>query len=597
MGEIGAPGTMGFGVGACPVDLLPTGMTAMPGHDILGHDNYGNYQFSEGSVMVYVPWHVYRIAHASNPTYAVHGVNSVDIKGVETYPWKTSRVSAITKANPAVVTTDTPHGRTAGDYIWLSHITSDANWAGDSGKLYKVGTVGSTTTFNLQTAAGVDVDASGYAAAFSNATDLDAMIVYTGAEADGYATPRAMIDGGMLQKGYFVDKYKCSKVVNGTGYTAASIKYGYPLSANAGHNPFSGCTGGANYLYSAIDLAHRRDGSNGDVNASSIFFAASQFIHADLAMLSLAHGQAATSTVNCAWYHATYNYPKGCNNDALKDTDDTTVVFESDGYLNCGKTGSGVSFAKTTHNGQNCGVADLNGLVWEVSPGMTCIATTPAIEAMTQASPCQITVTGHGLVNGDYVLITGITQADWSGANDYLYPITKVNDDAFTIVFDASGFGTAYDSGDTGVINKGVFYVAKESTAMKTFTHDNTTATGHWGATGVAAMMQVIDPPIDGATILKFGNGANQVLSESLSGSGWLLTGLGFAKDANGYSSGGTNLFGQDYYYRYIRNEMCLISCGSWYSTADAGVWYVGWYRYRSYTYHNIGFRVAAYPE
>lgn len=32
-------------------------------------------------------------------------------------------------------------------------------------------------------------------------------------------------------------------------------------------------------------------------------------------------------------------------------------------------TGSGVPFAKTTHNGQACGVADLNGNMWEVASG------------------------------------------------------------------------------------------------------------------------------------------------------------------------------------------------------------------------------------
>ena len=45
------------------------------------------------------------------------------------------------------------------------------------------------------------------------------------------------------------------------------------------------------------------------------------------------------------------------------------MSYVSDGYSNCGKTGSGTPFAKTTHNGQNCGVADVNGLMWEVNTG------------------------------------------------------------------------------------------------------------------------------------------------------------------------------------------------------------------------------------
>ena len=40
-------------------------------------------------------------------------------------------------------------------------------------------------------------------------------------------------------------------------------------------------------------------------------------------------------------------------------------------YDKAGKTGSGMPFAKTTHNGQACGIADLNGLLWEIVIGVT----------------------------------------------------------------------------------------------------------------------------------------------------------------------------------------------------------------------------------
>jgi hypothetical protein len=180
--QIGTPGGIGFGVGICPLESLPAGMTPMPGYDQLGHDNYGNYQYKEGSIMCWYPRFYYRIGHASNPTYAAYGANSIDIKGVDTY--------ATTAA----------------------------------------------------------------------------------ANAAGYALHRSFIDGGAEKLGFFRDKYKCSKISNGTGFTAASIKNGLPLSSAAAHNPFSGLTGGADYYYSAIDLAHRRDGVNGNVNVNSIFF-------------------------------------------------------------------------------------------------------------------------------------------------------------------------------------------------------------------------------------------------------------------------------------------------------------------------------------
>lgn len=519
---IGTPGQMGFGVGICPPQNLPPGMVGLPGYDQLGHDNYGNYQFTDGSIMIWVPKFYYRIGHASNPTYATYGVNSIDIKGMDTY-------ATTTEANAA-----------------------------------------------------------------------------------GYALHRAFIDGGEEKLGFFRDKYKWSKVANGTGYTAASIKNGLPLSSAAAHNPFADCTGGANYNYSAIDLAHRRDGVDGDVNASSIFFASSIFMHGAIAMLSMAHGQAATSTANCAWYLTNKNYPKGCNNNALSDYDDTTVKWESDGYETatgvyaCGKTGSagygggaGNVFAKSTHNGQNCGSADDNGLMYEIVTGFTCIAKTGKILSMTKTNPCVIEVTGHGLENGDVMQIgTAITQAGWVGLNDKVWPITKLTDDMFSVAFDASAIATAYDAGtDPGTCVLGKFYVAKEATAMKDFTHDNTTATGHWGATGVAEMMdRIVMPWGDGdALVQKFGDGTNQVLSEATSGVGYILAGMGFPKDANGNSPTGTNLFGLDYYYTYVRDAMFLIVSCNGSSTTRAGVWSVYFNNARANTGVGVSARSACY--
>ena len=513
---IGNPGKSGFGVGICPEANLPAGMTPRNGCYQLGHENYGNYIFTDGSIMVYVPKFYYRIGHASNPTYAVHGVNSVSIKGVDTY--------ATTGA----------------------------------------------------------------------------------ANADGYVLHRAFTDGGVEKVGFFFDKYKCSKVANGAGFTAGSIKNGLPISSAAAHNPFADLTGGANYYYSALDLAHRRDGVDGAVNVASIFHCRSQFQGSAIALLAMSHGQNSTSTVNCAWYHATYNYPKGCNNNALKDTDDTTVIWQSDGYSNCGKTGSagygggaGNVFAKSTHNGQDCGIADINGLMYEISIGVTCIATTKAIEAMSRAAACEITITAHGLIDGDILRIgTAVTQADWTGLNGKVWPITKTGDNTFTVAFNSSGFATAYDAGDPGTGVLGKFYVAKSTVAMKTFTNGVAAATDHWGATGVAAMMEAFIVPFGAgdAFAQRFGSGANQVLSEAASGNAYQLTSLGVPKDANGMDGTGTDLFGKDYCYVYVIDLMCLLACSSWTNATNAGAWSVRWHNTREVSSDYVGFRAACYP-
>lgn len=269
--DIGIPGAVGFGVGICPLDYQ--GISNMPGTTVLGSDDYGNYKYSDGSVMCWVPAFFYRYGDGSNPSYPSYGVNSVDVLPRHAYP-----------------------------------------------------------------------------------TILAAAVA-------GYAFHRAFWDDGVEQPGVFVDKYLCS---NNEG-VASSVKNGNAITSSAAHYPFSGLTGSPANNFSGAITAVKTRGAD--------FFAATPFIPGMLALLSLAHGQLATSDAACAWYSAsTTNFPKGCNNNALGDSNDASVAYTSTGhetYPNCGKTGSGLPFAKTTHNGQACGVADINGLLWEINPGLT----------------------------------------------------------------------------------------------------------------------------------------------------------------------------------------------------------------------------------
>ena len=514
---IGVAGGQGFGVGVCPQNILPSGMTLLPGCAIKGSETYGNYRYRDGSICVYIPRFYYKITAGAGTV--------IDIKGTDTY------------ADEAA------------------------------------------------------------------------------ANADGYAIHRAFIDGGVEQQGFFVDKYENSKNTWGTGYIASSIKNGLPLSAASTHNPIYSATPGVgltacagNYYYETINAAHARDGVNGAINASSIWHVQSRFQWSALAMLSLAHGQAATSTAWNAWYNATYNYPLGLNSNNLSnaDVDVAGLVYTWDGYAdnNSGKTGSGIPFNKTTHNGQACGVADMNGNMYEINIGMTCIASAVGIESMSQASPCVIGWTNHGMSTGDWVMILGITQADWIGAKDKMWQITEsVDVDHFTIAFDASVFITPYDASiDPGTITKGKWYAAKESIAMKTFTSGNSGATDHWGATGVAAMMDQMTisamPFKSGAVFSqRYGSGVNQILDEAISGDGWILTGLGLPQDSSAIDTTGTNQFGKDYFYQHVRNELCVLSGGRWGAGSGAGVWGVHWSSHRTASDYAVSFRSACYPE
>lgn len=421
---------------------------------------------------------------------------------------------------------------------------------------------------------------------------VDTYATTAAAEAAGYRLHRAFIDGGAEQSGFFIDKYIYSKAAVGTGYTAVSRKDGLPLSTASTHNPIADLTASdGNYYYETLRAAKGRDSANGELNQNCPWFEMSVFIADALAKLSLAHGQAATSAANCAWYDSgAKNYPKGCNNNALRDTDDTTVIYATDGYTNCGRTGSGVPLAKTTHNGQECGVADVNGMMWQVAIGMTCVGGAKAITGVAKANPVRLTVAAHGLTTGTVAQVEGLVGP--TTLNAKLYTITAV--DVNTISLDGVD-GTAlpdYISG--GTVYFGTFYLAKESVRMRDFTSGNTLATDHWGSTGADAMMDAIACPLPapsgGVTrLLKMGNGANPAFSANALGDAGIPL-------STGCSSTGIALFGADNHETYLRNELCVVGCGHWSYGSLAGVFARSLYSFRTFSSADVSGRAACYP-
>jgi hypothetical protein len=265
--NIGIPGQQGFGVGICP-GPLPAGMSAAAGATDAASDSYGNYVYTDGSTMVWVPAFFYKYGDGSNGLPA----NMVDIKPRSAY---------------------------------------------------------------------MDV---------------------ASANAAGYALHRAFYDGGE-RDGFFVDKYLSSN----NGGVMSSIKLGIPLDTDGSQSGVGSISGVGVNNYGMVQQAAKSRGVH--------FHSMSIFMHGALALLSLAHAQASTGAAFCAWYSSgATNYPKGCNNNALGDSNDASLTFESAGhslYPAKPKTGSANFLAKTTHNGQNCGVVDLNGSMWEVAPGIT----------------------------------------------------------------------------------------------------------------------------------------------------------------------------------------------------------------------------------
>ena len=173
----------------------------------------------------------------------------------------------------------------------------------------------------------------------------------------GYVLDRSFINASKEMNGIFVSKYSGT---NNNGKFSSQRKKS-PLSTNSANNPISSLDGSPSNTYGGLYAAVK--------TMSAKAFLTPIYVYMMLAGLSLTHGKAATSTAACAFIDVNPKMPKGNLNNALKDVNDSSVTFVSNGYSNCALTGSGEPFAKTTHNGQECGIADLTGNMWEVASG------------------------------------------------------------------------------------------------------------------------------------------------------------------------------------------------------------------------------------
>ena len=430
---IGIAGAMDFGVAPSSEAWAALGLAEMSGTTTAGHDNYGNYIHTNGSIMVHIPKFYYRVGNASAPQYATYGVNSLEIAGTDTFSDEAS------------------------------------------------------------------------------------------ANAAGYALHRAFIDGGAVKGGFFIDKYLASKKVGDTN-VAVSVKNGNPigLTTNATYTPSSTMTGCTGILADAVTLSRAR---------GSYFNTASVFMYAAIALLSVAHGQKATSTSGCAWYDAsrTMNFPKGCNNGSRADVNDTSVTWSaSPDTAAKGLTGSASTFAKSTHNGQNNGIADVNGLMYQVALGMTNIGTSATDTAAIASNLIYLLKQS--------VALKSLT-AGWDGATD-----------------------------------------AWGQTAHLSALYDQITSPIEIATTGASY----------------WGSGTNAVFSTALSGVGRDTCGL-LPKDNSAYDATGTNMCGGDYMYRYNRSNMFPYMGGGWSYAAMTGVFFRVLNSARSTDGNSAGFRVAAY--
>lgn len=182
---------------------------------------------------------------------------------------------------------------------------------------------------------------------------------------EGYKLHRAFIDGGEEKSGFFMDKYVASK--NSDNTSCVSKFGGIPISLTTNEQytasyDMPGCNG---TLEDSIRIARSRGAG---------FNVASVFQYDALAKLAWMRVQA--PDIKEYWKlkdNGLIGLPRGCNSN-LSDYYDPEVRYESagdPGDVNKPKTGAIAGFEKTTHNGEFCGVADLNGVILQCMLGVT----------------------------------------------------------------------------------------------------------------------------------------------------------------------------------------------------------------------------------
>ena len=292
-----------------------------------------------------------------------------------------------------------------------------------------------------------------------------------------YILHRAFIDGGEAKEGFFITKYLVSKgnksVKNAIAISLTSSGTDAPSKDSELNTE---CTG---HAHDAITIAKKMTNNKGTC--------ASGFMYSALAMLSYVHGLHAASKDNCAWYDeaGTTNYPKGCNNNALGDTDDKEILYEcSDTKIaQKGNTGGANHFERTTHNGQTCGIADLNGLLEEVALGVIIHNATSNVSKF--------------FVVKDSVSITQFTKDNVQSDNSTLYD--KQSAPPSLSVSSINSGGTVYwghATSNTFFTNQnginraycGLFPAVKQTTAINEFGKDY--AYAYWYSPWPAALLR-----------------------------------------------------------------------------------------------------------
>lgn len=369
----------------------------------------------------------------------------------------------------------------------------------------------------------------------------------------GYVKPRAFIDS---PNGFLHFKYLAGNV----GGKLVSKQFVDPVSTNSAHNPISNL------------LSNPANNYAGFIDACSAqgYKTTTIFEWVAMQLIALAQSQSGVSTALCAFNDVAPYFPKGNLANALQDVNDASVKFTASGYSNCALTGSGSNFAKTTHNGQDCGVSDVTGNMWKIVTGLTYLAKTGAVASI---NTTEISMPNHGLAVDDVIYFGG-TPSSGASYNTGAYTVTAVQDgNNFTV---GAGLERAILSTD-GVYSARYFRILKSTVKADDLTSSNLLDESNYDLLDMSGVIG------SNSGSVYFGNGTNSVLhfSADTNSKEFDMANCGIPT-ATGVSAAGTTAFGNDYIYKYLRHGLVPVVGGYWGGTSYAGVFALGLLSYSS---------------
>lgn len=385
---IGLPGLMGFGVGCCPPELLPSDMALLPGTEDRFSANYGTYiHLPSASIVCFIPAHYIDVQAPGNtnaPTYGTKIVISSTQSGNGVLPQAFQNNSG----NLAGVFVDKYLGSNClADGSGLPN-SSD----GAAGTLPSSGGIFASRPLHWPVGA-ANKDSSG--------TDTNSPFSFCNSTAlNGAATTPADNLGGIwkLVKTRGADFAPCPIWVY-TQLGFLSLAHAQALLDNTG-TPISGATTNAAWMDTAPYAPKGNNNNGSDVNKSSL-----QFARTDIA--GNASGYAGRSARS---------------------------------FTGAARISGAAAVEHTTHNGQLSGIVDLNGNMWEIATGLTNNTSTNAGYKLFPTSADWTATTGNGSITGAAGVVS-LSAESSAGADDGIW---HTADNAWTYLKEDVG-GTFHD--------------------------------------------------------------------------------------------------------------------------------------------------------